>query len=222
MASTREDLFVAIDAGDAARVAALVEADPSLAMARDDDGVSALLHARYRASGDIVALVRDRVPELDVFEASALGDAERIRELLASSGPDLVGERSADGFTPLHLAAFFGKIDVARLLLDAGADPDARGTAWMTGTALHSGVSARHPDVVAALLDAGADPDLPQSGGWTPLHGAAHNGDAETTALLLRHGADPTQSDDEGRTAEDHARDRGDDPTIAAIRAAMG
>jgi uncharacterized protein len=221
VASTRDDLFAAIDANDAARVRSLVEADPSLASARDDDGVSAVLHARYRSTGEIVEVLRAHVEELDVFEAAALGDVERLGDLLASN-PTAVAERSADGFTPLHLAAYFGKADAVRTLLQAGADPDATGTGWMTGTALHSAVSARHRGVVAVLLEVGADPDVRQSGGWTPLHGAAHNGDLATTELLLARGADPGAIDDDGRSALDHADEGGDAATIAAIRGATG
>jgi uncharacterized protein len=219
--STGDELFSAIDANDTERVRALVGADPSLASARDDDGVSALLHARYRSRPEIVELLRTHVPGLDVSEAAALGDVGRLGELV-SSNPAAVAVRSPDGFTPLHLAAYFGKADAVRVLLDAGADPDATGTGWMIGTALHSAVSARHPSVVASLLDAGADPNARQSGGWTPLHGAAHNGDPTTTEVLLAHRADPTAVDDDGRSALDHANDGGDATTIAAIRAAIG
>jgi len=220
MAST-DDLFSAIDANDGRRVREVIRAAPELATARDDAGVSALLHARYRAAGEIVDLLRAAVPELDVFEAAALGDTGRLAGLVARD-PDVVAARSADGFTPVHLAAFFGKTDAVRLLLDAGADPNAPGTGWMTGTALHSAVSARHPEAVAALLAAGADADARQAGGWTPLHGAAHNADPETVGLLLRAGADPTIADDEGRSALDHATDVGDAMTIEAIRRAIG
>ena len=221
MASTRDDLFEAIDASDAPRVRALLEADPALAAWRDDDGVSAVLRARYRSASEIVELLRARVPELDVFEAAALGELDRLGALL-SSGPAAGADRSPDGFTPLHLAAYFGKADAVRLLLGTGADPNVAGTGWMLGTALHSAVSARHATIVAMLLDAGADPNVRQSGGWTPLHGAAHNRDRQATELLLAHGADPAALDDDGRSALDHANGGGDAATIAAIRAATG
>jgi uncharacterized protein len=70
---------------------------------------------------------------------------------------------------------------------------------------------------VDLLLESGADPDAVQRGGWTPLHSAAHNGDARTVELLLAHGADPAAIDDEGRSVADMAAESADDATIAAI-----
>src|SRR6476469_2091673 len=170
MASAAEDLFAAIDAGDVDRVRATLDADPSLAMARDHEGVSALLRARYRRDGALVEAVKARVASLDAFEAATFGDLDRLAVVLADD-PALT--RSGDGFTALHLAAFFGQDDAVRLLLARGADPDARGTGWMTGTPLNAAASARHATVVALLLEAGADADAVQRGGWTPLHSAA-------------------------------------------------
>ncbi|HEX7248410.1 MAG TPA: ankyrin repeat domain-containing protein [Actinomycetota bacterium] len=220
MASTSEDFFAAIEAGDADRVRALVEADPSLATSRDAEGVSALMRARYRFDDAIVDAIRPRVPELDLFEAATFGDVPRLEELL-SNGPASVAAMSGDGFTALHLAAFFGHADAARLLLRHGADLDAPGTGWMTGTALHSAVSARHEDVVAALLEAGADPNVRQSGGWTPLHSAAHNGDLRILTRLLEAGSDPSAVNDDGTTARAMAEATGDLASVAAIEAAV-
>jgi ankyrin repeat protein len=221
MASASEDLFAAIDAGDVDRVRAMLAADPSLALARDHEGVSALLRARYRRDRALVEAVKARVASLDAFEAATFGDLDRLVGLLADD-PDLTGRRSGDGFTALHLAAFFGQDDAVRLLLARGADPDARGTGWMTGTPLNAAASARHATVVALLLEAGADRDAVQRGGWTPLHSAAHNGDARTVELLLAHGADPAAMDDDSRSVADMARENGDPATIGAIQAAQG
>jgi ankyrin repeat protein len=219
MASASEDLFAAIDAGDVDRVRATLDADPSLAMARDHEGLSALLRARYRRDRALVEAVKARVASLDAFEAATFGDLDRLAVLLADD-PDLTGRRSGDGFTALHLAAFFGQDEAVRLLLARGADPDVPGTGWMTGTPLNAAASARHATVVALLLEAGADPDAVQRGGWTPLHSAAHNGDARTVELLLAHGADPSPVDDDGRSVGDMAGESGDAATIAAIAAA--
>ena len=221
MASASEDLFAAIDAGDVGRVRATLDADPSLAMARDHEGVSALLRARYRRDRALVEAVKARVASLDAFEAATFGDLDRLAVLLADD-PDLTQRRSGDGFTALHLAAFFGQDDAVRLLLARGAGPDSPGTGWMTGTPLNAAASARHATVVALLLEAGADPDAVQRGGWTPLHSAAHNGDARTVELLLAHGADPSAVDDDGRSIGDLAGETGDAATIAAIAASSG
>jgi uncharacterized protein len=213
VASTSEDLFAAIDEGDVARVRALLTDEPALGRARDAQAVSAMLRARYRFDDDLVDAVRPYAGDLDVFEASAFGDVGRLRSLLADD-PSLAMSVAGDGFTALHLAAFFDGPDVARALVDAGADVDAHGTGWMTGTALQSAASARNLPVAEVLVAAGADPDARQGQGWTPLHSAAHNGDVAMIAVLLAAGADVTLADDEGRTAADHARD---DATRAAL-----
>src|SRR5688572_32865295 len=106
MASTSQALFEAIDAGDVERVRALLTEAPSLAMARDDEGVSALLRARYRLDRALVSAVRPHVGDLDAPEAAALGDTDRLAMLLDAEA-SLVDMRTPDGFTLLHLAAFF-------------------------------------------------------------------------------------------------------------------
>ena len=221
MASMSEDLFAAIEADDVARVRALLAEEPSLAAARDREGVSALMRARYRSDEGVIEAVAAAVPSLDVFEASSFGDLDRLTELLMFD-PVLVTTYSADGFTALHLAAFFGRPETVRFLLDRGADVDAAGTGWMTGTALHAAASSRQAETVAMLLEAGADPDARQSGGWTPLHAAARNGDLASVEALLAAGADPAAVNDEGVSVRDLAAEGGDEAVLAAIDRVLG
>ena len=220
MASTRDELFAAIGSGDVRTVASLLDAEPALASARDEKGVTALMRARYRFDRALTHAILAAGPELDVFEAASFGDIDRLTVLLHTD-PALIAERSPDGFAALHLSAFFGKPDAARLLLAEGADVDVRGNGWMTGTPLHSAASGNHTDVALVLLEAGADPDARQSGGWTPLHSAAHNGNASFVDVLLRHTADPTAIDDDGRSVLDLAEESADADTIARLRAEL-
>jgi len=219
MGST-ERFFAAIEAGDADMVRSMVAADPSLVSARDAEGVSALMRARYRSDHVLVDAVKEAHPAIDVFEAASLGDVERLRELL-DGDPSLAAAFSADGFTALHFPAFFGGVGAARLLLDRGADVDAHGRGWMTGTPLSSAAAGSHTDVARVLLDAGADPDARQASGWTPLHSAAHNGDLELVELLLARGADPAATNDDGGTVLSMAEERGNAEVIARVRAAL-
>ena len=220
MASTSEDLFAAIEAGDVARVRSMLEAMPALASARDGEGVSALMRARYRFDRAMVEAVQSRVAEMDLFEAASAGDLDRLTELLVYD-PASVDGRSADGFTALHFAAFFGQVAAARLLVTHAADVDALGTGWMTGTPLHSAASGSHADVVEVLLEAGASVDARQSGGWTALHSAAHNGDVASARMLLAAGADATAVNDEGVSVLAMAEAGGDVALVAAIRDAL-
>jgi ankyrin repeat protein len=220
MTSTAEDLFEAIEAGHAGRVRDLVEAEPAVATSRDATGVSALMRALYRFDVAVVDAIAVRVAELDVFEAAAFGDLDRLIELV-SAEPTLATAYSGDGFTALHFAAFFGRHEAAELLLARGAEVDALGRGWMTGTALHSAVSRMHADVVRTLLEADANPNTRQSAGWTPLHAAAANADLEAVLMLLDAGADPAATNDEGRSVMDLAVEKGDDATVERIRAAV-
>lgn len=220
MARTSPDLFAAIATGDTELVKRLLDEDPELALARDGDGVSALMQARYRNDRASMDAIVGLVPELDLFEAAAFEDLDRLTEILADD-PAAIDAHSGDGFSALHLAAFYGREGAVRLLLAHGADLDARGHGWMAGTPLHSAASGSHTAVARALLDAGADPDARQAGGWTALAGAAHNGNAELTGFLLRAGADPAAVNDGGRSVLDLAKERGDAATLDRVREAL-
>jgi ankyrin repeat protein len=142
-------------------------------------------------AGDLprVQALVDANPSLAIFAAAILGQADRIKELLAANRA-LVSAVSEDGWTPLHLAAFFGKEDAARALLNGGADVKARSTNTMENTALHAAVAGKHAALVKLLIDRGASANARQNGGFTPMHSAANNGDVETARVLIDAGAD--------------------------------
>jgi len=221
MAEARRRLLDAIASGDGAAVAALVGVDPALASVRDDAGVSVLMLARYRHDEVVVAALRAAAPPLDVFEATTFGQDERLVRILAAD-PGAATAISADGFTALHFAAFFGGPAVARVLLDAGADPDAVSRNAMAVRPLHSAVAGGQPEVALALIAAGADPAARQRHGWTPLHGAADNGLPDVVEALLAAGADPGATNDDGTTARSLAAARGHDAIADRLRTAGG
>jgi ankyrin repeat protein len=160
------------------------------------------------------------VPELDVFEAAALGRLDRALELVGGD-PGLAIARSPDGFTALHYPAFFGLGDAAgvtRVLLEAGADVNARSDNDFAVLPLHSAVAGGHGDVAALLIEAGADVNARQRHGWTPLHGAAQNGAIATVERLLAAGADPTARNDDGVSAAALAAGAGHADLAARLR----
>jgi ankyrin repeat protein len=165
-----KELIEAVRAGDLSRVAALVEADPSLA----------------------------------IFAAAILGDTAKVDELLTANR-SLVSILSSDGWTPLHLAAFFGKDDTARSLLNKGAQVDARSTNAMQNTPLHAAAAGKHAAVVKLLIERGASVNARQHGGWTALHAAAQNGDVEMARALVDAGADVQSRAENNQTPLDLA-----------------
>jgi ankyrin repeat protein len=214
------DLFRAIEAGAGDRVTALLDAEPSLASARDAHGVSAVRFARYRGHTAIVDTLVATGADLDVFDAACVGDTTRLAGLLEDldARADLVDAFSGDGFSPLQLACFFGHLDAARLLVAQGAPTATVSTNDMVIHALNAAAAGGHAGIVALLLDAGADPDAPQHAGWTPLMSAAANGDATTLDVLLEHGADPRARADDGSDAAALADQRGHPELAGRLR----
>ena len=119
---------------------------------------------------------------------------------------ELVTSWSNDGFTALHLAAFFGQEEAAELLVARGAEVNvvARNPTIVV-TPLHSAAAGSHAGIVKLLLEHGADPNAAQDGGFTPLHSAAGNDDRDSAEALLEAGADPSLANDEGKLPADLA-----------------
>lgn len=203
-----DDLDQAIAAGDETEVARLLGANPGAVNQRAPTGVSKVLWASYHGRAVVVDALMAAGPDLDVFDSAALG-RDRELDILLGLDPALARARSADGFTALHLAAYFDRPGAAALLLAAGADLDAETPDDRRLHPLHSAAAGRSAAVARLLLAAGAHPDVRQPGGFTPLHAAAEHGDEALVTLLVDRGADPALCDDEGRDAAAFARAEG-------------
>ncbi|MDD5305486.1 MAG: ankyrin repeat domain-containing protein [Elusimicrobia bacterium] len=192
-------LFEAIQAGDLDRVKALLREDPALARARDANGTSALMMAAYAEAPAIARAIQKAGAPVNIFEATALGRQNLVRDLLAIT-PDLLRATSHDGWTLLHLAAFFGHVDLVRFLVGRGADLRAISRNQMANQPLHSAVAGRRLAVAELLLRAGANVNAPAQT-VTPLHLAAHAGHGPLVELLLAFGADTKARDAHGHNA---------------------
>jgi ankyrin repeat protein len=194
--------------GDVATLRALLDADAELANARTDQGETPVLVAAYHQQPEALALLAERA-RLDVFEAAVVGRADRVDELL-SAEPALTRARAADGWTALHLAAFFGSASAAERLLAHGADVGAISENAQANTPLHAALAGRgDPLVVDLLLAAGADVKAVAAHGVTPLHLAASRGNLDLIRRLLDRGADPAAAMSDGTTPAAMAHARG-------------
>ena len=183
----------------------MLSTEPGLAGARHTTGATPALWAVYRNHPELAAIfLADREP--DFFEACALGDTPRVR-LLLGMDPEMHRQESADGFSPLGLAAYFGHLQTARVLIEAGADVNHASRTFQV-TPLHSAVASRSAEIVELLLVQGASPNSSEAGG-SPLHSAASVGDERIVQMLLAAGANPRQPDRTGRTPADLAREHG-------------
>ena len=201
----RDQIFAAIKSGNPAAVKKLLDADATLVNARADSGESAILLSVYYGHTEIRDLLLARGAELNIFEAAAAGQSARL-EALEKSSPGASKTFSHDGFTPLHLAAFFGQKGCVGFLLSRGVDVNATSKNASTLRPIHSAVAHRGDPEVAlaiaeALVAAGAEINVAQQGGWTPLHAAAFHGHAPLVEFLLVHGADVHLKADNGQTA---------------------
>src|SRR6476660_5565907 len=167
-----DTLVDAAKIGDLGKVRALVADNFLLASQRLSNGESPLMAALYRGHTDIVDALIGAGAEIDVFAAAATGRVDDLRRTLNQG---TVNAFAYDGWTPLHLAAFFGHRECARLLLDAGADVGATSSNGMRNTPLHAATAGKHADVALLLLEQGADPLTTDSGGYTALEIARQN-----------------------------------------------
>jgi ankyrin repeat protein len=213
--------FDLLQAGDTDGLRRILEQDPAASDARDATGVSLLMHSLYRGRRDLAELIASKKTALDIFEATALGRLDRVRECLRDTSAinsRSIDSRSKDGFTALHFACFFGQPEAARLLIESGAAVDAVAANPTQVMPLHSAAAARNLEAARLLLEHGAPGivNARQQGGWVPIHAAAQNGDRPMVELLLKHHADPNLANDEGKTPATVAREKGH-PGIAAL-----
>ncbi len=128
------------------------------------------------------------------------GEEEKVVELI-NEDQDLVHSYSEDGWTPLHLAAYFGYREIANFLLNEGAHLHVKAKNQNENTPLQAAIANKKIELATFLIEQGADVNAVQSGGWTGLHEATLLGDKKIVALLIENGADKSIKKDDGKTA---------------------
>ena len=201
----------------------MVSAEPTLIDARSRTGDSAILTAVYHRQKEIVNLLVARGARLSIFEACAAGELERVERLLKESASGAVGAPavngySGDGWTPLHLAAFFGHAKIVELLIAHDADVLARSRGANGNTALHAALAGNHTFVAGVLIGHGADVNAADAQGWRPLHLAAANNNMDAITQLIAQGADLHAPNGEAKTPLSLATEKNHREAAALLR----
>jgi ankyrin repeat protein len=195
--SSEEEFLDAIKKGNSARVSDLLKQNPDLIKVRTKKGTTPVMLAMFSRHKEIAELLATGI-ETNIFEATALGRIERVRELLKKD-PTLVKAFSPEGFTALH--GNLNHTDVVQLLIDKGSDINAVSNNAFLATPLQSALAMGWTDAAKLLIARNANVNCRGEGGGTPLHEAAGNGQIELAKLLLDHGANLNAKDDHGKTS---------------------
>uniref|UniRef100_A0A8C2BB80 Ankyrin 2 n=1 Tax=Cyprinus carpio TaxID=7962 RepID=A0A8C2BB80_CYPCA len=163
-----------------------------------EDGFTPLAIALQQGHNQVVSILLEndtkgkvRLPALHI---AARKDDTKSAALLLQNDHNadvqskmMVNRTTESGFTPLHIAAHYGNVNVATLLLNRGAAVDF--TARNGITPLHVASKRGNTNMVHLLLDRGAQIDAKTRDGLTPLHCAARSGHDTAVELLLERGA---------------------------------
>ncbi len=192
-----QEFFDAIKKGNSARVGELLKQQPSLIKATYKNGITMVMLAVYAHHPELAESFIATGIEPNIFEAAATGRVERVRALLKQN-TELVHAWSPDGWTVLHLN--FNHPDVAKLLIDAGADLNLNSRNKLNATPLQGAAANNWLELARLYLAHGANVNSRNEEGTNPLGEAAGNGFLEFATLLIEKGANVNQKDDNGKT----------------------
>jgi ankyrin repeat protein len=226
-----QTIHQAAQAGDAATVNRLLEAEPTLVNAKDDSGRTPLHWACRGVHLRVVQMLVERGADVNALDRSGVaplhsvasrGDHQAAALILARGAR--VDARMADQATPLHLAARNGHVDVARVLLERGGALEVRDAT--EDSPLHAAARADKWAVVDWLtghVPAGQNAalSLRDFDGNTVLHLAGRSGRADTVTLLASKGIDLNARNAMGQTAYNLAEQAGF-AAVAALLAGKG
>lgn len=193
------DIIELIKAGENNNLERELKDNPSLSVSKTEQGISLLQFAAYCRNKEAVEIIRAYRDKLDIYEASSIGDKDILLRLIKQF-PDQTNAYSVDGFTPLGLASFFGNIEIVKILIENGANPNIASNNQFKVTPLHSACAISNYDIAEILIKNGADVNAKQMQSVTPLHSAAHNGQTKLVKLLIDNGADINSKMDNGQT----------------------
>ncbi len=211
-----EELFEAIKSGHRERIRELVQRSPEVLLERHQ-GATPVLFASYVGQAGALEELLALGPVLSAYEAAAVGSLPALEAALLQR-PAAVAELSEDGWTVLHLAAFFGRGACVEYVLKHGGDLNATSANALRNRPLHAAAAGNHTDVCVVLLAHGSEPDARQHGGYTALHSAARHGNEVLVEALLAHGAAPGLTDEQGKDAARYAEDGGHAALVARLR----
>lgn len=116
--------------------------------------------------------------------AAQTGNIEKLKRVIKANPSAVHGDTTGNGYTPLLYAARAGHLNVCILLIDSGADINAKTKGG--ATALHRAASGGHSEVVQLLVQKGADGLIADTDHETPAHKAATAGHGSLARFLLR------------------------------------
>ncbi len=182
-------VFEAVEAGDRQRLCELLAAAPNLACARDAEGCTPLQRATLRCDRYAARILADHGAPVDLFVACGFGWADHVAALLGHDTALVNAE--LDGIPLLERVCEHGRVEIGRLLVDAGADCD-----------LFSACALGLDDLVHYWLE--CQPELLRARRrlheYEPLHCAAECGHPAVARLLLLRGASVTAREADGCT----------------------
>eukprot|EP00741_Cyanophora_paradoxa_P005605 tig00000912_g5433.t1 len=137
--------------------------------------------------------------EMDLWHASGYGEFQRVKDLLAG-GADIRG-RDASGHTALHWACLNDHVELAKFLIENGAEVDPRSEDAEGQTPLHWACIKGHIGCVRLLVEAGADVHKVDNRGYIALTHAVQYGETKIAIYLFEQGTNLETTDREGHTA---------------------
>jgi RNA polymerase sigma factor (sigma-70 family) len=217
------EMLKAAREGDLQKVRTLLLQNKQLLTARDWLGNSALIVAVNSGHQAIAKLLFKSGLRPDVHEAAAIGQTERVEKLI-NEDRERLDSFSAEGFTPLALAAHFGYRETTEWLIGQGADINLVSRHPVQVTPLHAALFGKQVETARTLIERGADVNIKRGGagwpraGWTALHYAAGFGFTEVIPLLLANGADKELVDEQQHTPLTVAIEEGQEEAAKLLR----